>query len=69
MLSCGKMETVMDTEKKFLTLKEAAKYLDVSHKTIYGMVERGIFTKYKPAGKIYVKVEELEKFLEEKKTN
>ena len=59
----------MSTEKKFLTVKEAARELGLSISTLYKMVQENEIPFYKPNGKIlYFKKKELENWVEQGKS-
>lgn len=59
----------MSTEKKFLTIREAARMLGLSTSTLYKMVSENKITFYKPNGKIlYFKKKELENWVEQGKS-
>jgi excisionase family DNA binding protein len=50
--------------KPFLTLREAASYLDVSERTIYGYISQKKLSHYKPVdGKIYFSIRDLNEFI------
>lgn len=53
----------MMTEKKLLTLKEASEFLSMSTKALRMHILRGHIPAYKLGGKIYLKLEEIEKAL------
>ncbi len=53
----------MMMEKKFLTLREASELLSMSVKALRMHILRGHLPAYKLGGKIYLKLEEIEKAL------
>ncbi len=55
-------------DKPFLSMDEASEYLGISKNTLYGYTSKGIIPYYKPQNrKIFFKVEELNKFVLDKK--
>lgn len=51
--------------KKFLSLKETAEYLGISKSSAYKLSHKQIIPKYKPAGKIYFELDDINKYIED----
>jgi len=56
-------------ESKFLTVNQAAKYLDLSVAKIYILTRLKEIEHFKPAGRIYFTVEGLNRFVEQSPVN
>ncbi len=55
---------IIEKEKPFLTLLEAAKYLGISKNTLYGYTSKQIIPFYKLQGRrLYFKIEDLDNFV------
>jgi excisionase family DNA binding protein len=55
---------LVEKEKPFLTLLEAAKYLGISKNTLYGYTSKQIIPFYKLQGRrLYFKIEDLDNFV------
>jgi len=51
--------------KQFLSVREAAEFLDVTRATLYTMAYLKMFPKYKPnGGRVYFKRSDLERYIE-----
>jgi excisionase family DNA binding protein len=57
----------LSVNKKYLTLSEAAKYLHTSERNLRSLIKRNAIPFYKPDGKIFFKVSELDKYIENNK--
>ena len=51
-------------QKKYLCADEAAEYLGISLRTLYSYVSQKMIAVYKPARKLYISIEELDRFIE-----
>lgn len=51
--------------KKFLSLKETAEYLGISKSSAYKLSHMQTIPKYKPAGKIYFELDDINKYIED----
>ena len=57
-------EQFLNKNKPFLTVQEAAKYLQLSVPTIYTYINKGLISYYKPSGgKIYFSLSQLNDFV------
>lgn len=54
-------------KERFVTVKEAAEYLRVSHRTAQRYIEKGLFPYTKPAGKILINEQHLSDFANNRK--
>lgn len=55
--------------KPFLTLKESANFLGISTSLMYKLSANKLIPKYKPAGTVYFKIEDLISWIEKGKIN
>ena len=61
-------QIIIKKDKPFLSIDEASDYLGISKNTLYGYTSKGILPYFKPQNrKIFFKIEELNKFVLDKK--
>lgn len=57
----------LNNEANYLTIEEAATYLGVKKRTLYGYIKTGLIASHQPRRRIYVSMTELIKFIERDK--